>query len=263
MHPGIPPATAAPIASGPDIDTPIADRTKHPMKRFYRTVSVIDTDTGFGITLDTRPVHTPERQPLDVPTRTLADAIAEEWAGQGPTIDPSGMPLTQLSNVVIDRVAPDPAPIRAELVAYGGSDLLCYRADAPASLCRRESQAWDPLLDWAADTLGARLTVTSGVVHNAQPAEALAAFGRHIGALAPFELAGVRAAAGHLGSLVLALALHGGRIDAVAAHAAATVDEAFQAERWGPDGEAIRRQAAILAELEQIERFLRALGAGA
>lgn len=169
------------------------------MKRFYRAVSVIDTDTGFGIALDTRPIRTPGRQPLDVPTRALATAIAGEWADQGDTVDPSSMPLTQLSNVVVDRVAPDPALVRSELVAYGGSDLLCYRADAPASLCRREAQAWDPLLDWAADALGARLRVTSGVVHSPQPAHALAAFERHVRALPPFELTGVRAAAGHLG----------------------------------------------------------------
>lgn len=241
------------------------------MKRFYQTVTIVDAGVeaginagveagdSFGIMLDGRPVRTPERRPFAVPTRALAQEIRAEWQAQSGQIDPATMPLTQFTNVVIDRIAVTPDPVQAELVAYGGSDLLCYRAEAPDTLVRREAQAWDPLLGWAADTVGARLTVTSGIMHSHQPASALQAFKTYVARLSAFELTGVRAAAGHLGSLVLALALHAGRLDAVSAHAAATIDEAYQIERWGADSEAATRQAAILAELEQIERFLRAL----
>src|SRR5579875_2763303 len=143
-------------------------------RRFYQLAHVADAREGFAVLLDGKPVRTPARRALAAPSRALAQAIAEEWNAQGREIDPARMPLTRLANAVIDAVAASPAAVAADIEAYLGSDLVCYRAEAPAERVARQAAAFDPVLDWARDTFGARFTLTQGVVHVAQPPEAVA-----------------------------------------------------------------------------------------
>ncbi|RYY36816.1 MAG: ATPase, partial [Sphingomonadales bacterium] len=115
------------------------------MKRFWKDVTLAER----GIALDGKPVRTPRRAALTLPSDALAEAVADEWRGVGDTVDPRAMPLTGLANAAIDIVAADPPAFAAGLAAYGESDLLCYRAELPAPLVERQAAAWDPLLDWA------------------------------------------------------------------------------------------------------------------
>jgi len=199
--------------------------------------------------------------PLKLPTEALAQAIAEEWAGQGDHIKPATMPLTQLSNTAIDRVAGNPAPAIQELLAYAGADLLCYRAGEPAALVERQQKLWQPLLDWLALRHDAPLAVHAGVIHKPQPEPSIAALRRHLGSLSPFELAGLAAITPLAGSLVIALALHEGRISADEAFDLAELDASFQIERWGEDAEAASRRQGLRQELHDIRRFLQLSGA--
>lgn len=98
------------------------------MKRFWKQVTI---EPGNGIALDGKPLRTPGRAPLTLPTPQLAEAVAGEWRAAGETIDPRAMPLTGLANAAIDRIAPDTAAFAAGLAAYGESDLLYYRAEGP------------------------------------------------------------------------------------------------------------------------------------
>ncbi len=223
------------------------------MKRFYKEVAVGE---GLHILLDGKPVKTPRRAALALPKRALADAIAEEWRAQGEEIVPTKMPLTKLANTAIDRVVWCEAEIAAQVLAYA-NDLLCYRAEAPADLVARQTAQWDPLLDWAAEHTGARLTTAAGIIHIAQPKDAVAAYSDALARFDPYVLTALHAAATLCGSLVLALALAERRLEAEEAFALSQLDERYQAEKWGVDEEARKRSEAMAAELDAAVRFMR------
>lgn len=205
------------------------------MKRFYKVAAAVREEGGFGVRLDGRPVKTPGRHGLVVPTQALARAIAAEWAAQGEEIDPRAMPLTGLANAAIDRVAPDPEAFARSLARYGESDLLCYRAEGPRPLVRRQAEIWDPLLDWARRRFGADFEIVRGVMHRPQPAPTLAALTKTVARYDPFRLAALSPLVTVSGSLLVALALAEGEIGLEPAWSAATLDEAWQAEQWGDD----------------------------
>lgn len=232
------------------------------MNRFYKTADAAPAEAGgFAVTLDGRPIRTPGKRPLTVPTRALADAIALEWAGQGDRIRPEGMPLTQLSNMALDRIAPQRTFMIDAVLEYAETDLLSHRAETPLDLAERQSQAWQPLLDWASERHGAALETTAGLVAVPQPAQSLAALRRAVEGMDDWRLTALQQATGLTGSVILGLALVDGRIDAVAADAAAHIDEDFQTERWGEDAEARDRRNALRAELEAVERLVRLVAA--
>ncbi|WP_267387819.1 ATP12 family protein [Sphingomonas sp. GC_Shp_3] len=224
------------------------------MKRFWKDVSV---DAELGVRLDGKPLRTPGRAPLLLPTRALADAVADEWRASGETVDPRGMPLTGLSNAAIDRIAPDPATFAAGLAAYAESDLLCYRADAPEELADRQRAAWDPLLDWARHRYDVHFEIVTGIMHRAQPLATLARLGEAVAARGPFELAALSPVVTIGGSLVAALALAEGAASAEAVWSAALVDEDFQADRWGRDPLA---EAAAAVRRQDFDAGVRLLG---
>jgi chaperone required for assembly of F1-ATPase len=230
------------------------------MKRFYKQVSAsAASDSGYTVLLDGKPIKTPARATLTLPSPALVEAVAEEWRGQGETIDPRSMPLTRLAFVAIDTASVDRARIAEQALRFGKSELLCYRAEAPPELTARQAAAWDPMLDWLSETHGARLSAASGVAFIEQPSDALLVLARAVRDHDDFALAGLHAAATITGSLVLALALSDARLSADESLALATLDEDFQAEKWGRDAEAETRRALLLADLSAAERFLRLL----
>ena len=227
------------------------------IKRFYQDVSVGQADGGFAVLLDGKPLKTPTRSAYALPSRALAEAVAEEWRSQGEEIDPDRMPLTQLVNTAVERVPVNRAPVAEHAIALGKSELLCYRAEAPETLAARQAEEWDPVLDWLDAAHGARLRTGRGVGFVEQPAEALMALEHAVWHHDDFGLTGLSAAASILGSLALALALSAGRLTAAEAFRLATLDEAFQAQQWGEDEEANARLDRLSAELAAVERFLR------
>lgn len=232
------------------------------MKRFYKTVKAsAATDGGYTVLLDGKPVKTPKCAVLSLPNLPLAEAIAEEWRGQGETINAQIMPLTRLAFAAIDVAMPERSDIAGQVLKYARSDLLCYRAQDPPQLVGRQAAVWDPLLDWAAETYGERLRVGSGIHHVAQPAEAIAELETAIARYDEFELAALYTATTLTGSLVLGLALAEEEVSADEAFAAATLDETFQAEKWGRDAEEEKRRQHLQTELSAVEHFLRLLEA--
>ncbi len=226
------------------------------MKRFYKQAAVSPEEGGVAILLDGRPVRTPARNLLRVPTEELAEAVAEEWNAQGERVDPRSMPLTGLANAAIDRVVPDPAAFGRTLAEYGESDLLCYRADGPQSLVERQEEMWEPLLAWARTRFGVEFETTTGVMHRRQPAATVDQLGRAVAARGPFQLAGLAPLVTIAGSLIIALALAEGAIGLEAAWDAALLDEAWQAEQWGEDPLAAASLANRRREFESAYRFL-------
>ena len=223
-----------------------------PIKRFYRAVEVREVEGGrHAVTLDGRGARTPGRNALSATSRALMTRVAAEWERQRETIDPADMPLTRLLNSAIDGVARTMAETRAEILRYAGSDLLCYRAEAPETLAERQAEAFDPTLRWAAETLGAQLRIAAGVVHVDQPPESLDALRRALEAFDdPAALAGLSAMTNLTGSALLALATAHGFLEPKDAWRAAHVDEDFQNEFWGVDEEAMARRAVRWRETE-------------
>jgi len=211
------------------------------VKRFYGAVDIVAEDDGFAVTLDGKPVRTPAKRPLRLLSRGFADAVAAEWRAQQGDIDPARMPLTRLANTAIDRVAVGRIEVIAEVASYADTDLVCYRAEAPPDLVAAQRAAWQPLVDWAAAHHGAPLHVTTGVRPVEQPPGTLRAIEAAVAAFDDFALAALHAATAACRSVVIALALADGRLDAAGAWEHAHVDEAYQAGRWGDDPDEVRR----------------------
>ncbi len=224
------------------------------MKRFYTNVAI---DAQGGVLLDGRPVKTPARAPLILPNTALAEAVADEWRGQGEDIDPRTMPITGLANAAIDRVTPDPAGFAAPLAAYAESELLCYRADHPPELVARQGAMWAPILSWAEARYDVRFTRVTGIMHQAQPPETLSRLARALQAYPPIELAAFNPMVTISGSLVLALAIADDHLDPERAFDAAHLDELWQAEHWGEDDLALETRAARRRDFLSACRFLR------
>ena len=228
-----------------------ANMRPQPGRRFYKQVEVTEENGRFVLSLDGRRARTPGRNPLAHASRALMLHAAAEWERQSETIDPAYMPLTRLLNSAIDGVAHTMAETRADILRYAGSDLLCYRAEEPDTLVARQAHAFDPVLRWAADELGARFHVTAGVMHIAQPPQALAAIGAALEAYNdPAALAALSVMTTLSGSALLALAVARGFLPPEAAWLAAHIDEDFQAERWGEDAEAMARRASRRREFD-------------
>lgn len=228
------------------------------MKRFWSTVSL----DARAVSLNGRPVRTPGRAPLALPTDALAEAVAAEWRAVEGAIDPRAMPLTGLANAAIDRIAPDTGSFSAGLARYGESDLLCYRAADPPELVARQAAAWDPPLAWAGARYDVHLEVATGIVHRAQPAATIARLSNAVAAYDAWHLAALSPIVTVSGSLVLALALAEGAITPDAAWAAAELDENWQAERWGEDALAAEACAGRQRDFNAAVRFLAALKSG-
>ncbi len=229
-------------------------------KRFWKSETVHEVPGGWEIRLDDKPLRTPAKAPLVVPTGALARAIAGEWAAQTRHVDPETMPLTRMANSAIDKVAPNRAAVVEMLAEYGANDLLCYRAEHPQALHAREAAAWDPWLDWARKRLGADLVATRGIVPVDQPPEALAALRAPFEGLDPFALAAFHDLVTISGSLVLALAALAGEIDADELWRLSRIDEDWQEGQWGTDSEAAAGAAKKEAALRAAVRALELLG---
>ncbi|EYD76814.1 Chaperone [Rubellimicrobium mesophilum DSM 19309] len=219
-------------------------------KRFWTEVAVVPEGEDFAVTLDGRPVRTPLKAQLRVPTRPFAEEVAQEWAGQGEVLDPNTMPATRLANAAIDKVRAQRDEVVEMLASYGASDLLCYRAEGPDKLIARQQAGWDPLLAWSAEALGADLAVGCGVMPVAQAPGDLERLREPLEAMDAFELAAFHDLVTLSGSLVLGLAVALGRLSAEEAWRLSRLDEDFQIEEWGEDEEAAeaaaRRRAALL-----------------
>ena len=231
-------------------------------KRFYKSAEHTEIEEGFSVLLDGKPVRTPGRAPLVLPTRAAAALVAGEFDAQREVIDPISMPVLRLANSAIDGVAPDCAAVIEDVVRFSASDLICYRAGEPAGLVARQAEAWDPALDWARAALGARFFLAEGVVHVEQPRDSVAAVRRWLEARHdPFRLAAIHVMTTLTGSALLALAVEAGALDPADAWAAAHVDESWNAEHWGDDAEAVARTTARRRDFDAAVALAQAMAA--
>jgi chaperone required for assembly of F1-ATPase len=231
------------------------------MKRFYKKAERVPAAGGHGVALDGRLVKTSGKHDVIVTSLALAAAMAAEWEAQQGEIRPATMPLTRLAGATIDRSAAQRDAVVRQVAHYAGTDLVCYRAAHPPALAARQQAIWQPLMDWAVDRYGAPLATTTRIIPAHQPAASLAAFSRAVAEHDDFSLTALHAATAACGSLVIALALLEGRLDADQAFAASQLDESFQIEVWGEDSEQAERRAALAAEIAAAAQFISLLRA--
>ncbi len=245
-----------PDESGPMQRAQAAMRPPLP-KRFYKEARAVERGGAFVLELDGKAARTPARNALAAPNRAIGELLAAEWNALGDTIDPAKMPLTRLLNVAIDRVAIEGEAVAADIANYAGTDLVCYRAAEPEELVQAQAEAWNPVLAWGHETLGARLALSQGVTHVRQPENALAAVRAEIDRVPkPFGLAAVATVTSLTGSILIALMLARGAISPDAAWGAAHVDEDWNTAKWGEDAEANERRAVRKAEFDAAAKVL-------
>lgn len=224
-------------------------------KRFWTNAVVEPCEGGFTVKLDSRPVKTPAKAALVLPTEALAAEVAAEWNAQTGVVRPETMPATRAANSAIDKIGPLFAAVVDEVAGFGGSDLLCYRAEGPAELVARQASGWDPLLDWAAVRYAARLNVTTGIVPVSQPQESLRNLRAVVMGQTSFQLAALHDLVAISGSLILGLAVSEGRLSSQEAFDLSRIDEHWQIEQWGEDEIAAASEAARRAAMDQAGRF--------
>lgn len=231
------------------------------MKRFYRKAEPVQRAGGHGIALDGKPINTPGKRDLVVPNESLAAAIAEEWNAQEAKVLATMMPLTRLATTTVDRVVTQRDSIVRQTANYAATDLVCYRAALPPALAARQQAVWQPMIDWAVLRYDAPLVITSGVIPKSQPAASLRAFAAAVAEQDDFALTALHVATAACGSLIIALALLEGQVDAHEAFAASQLDESFQIEAWGEDAEQAERRRVLAADIQAAARFISLLRA--
>lgn len=251
------------LLSDPDPVRRAQNQMRSPLpKRFYKEVTTAEEKGGFSVRLDGRAARTPGRAVIVLPTEPAASLVAGEFAAQSETIDPSTMPVYRLVNTAIDGVGADPQAVLEDVLRFASSDLVCYRAGHPDALVERQALAWDPVIDWARASLGARMVLAEGVMHVEQPRESIAALGVHLSQRAePFRLACLHVMTSLTGSALLALAIDMGELEAEDAWQRGLVDEEFQAGQWGQDSEALARLAYRKRDFMAAAALLEAIGA--
>lgn len=229
-------------------------------KRFWKQAEVNEGGGGFSVSLDGRALKTPAKTAFWVPTRALAEAVAAEWQAQEGKVNPETMPFTRTANSALDKVTPQFAAVADMLAAYGGSDLLCYRAEAPQELIVRQQAGWDPLLAWAKAEFRAELTVTQGIMPIEQPKHSLVPMTEAVHALSPFQLAAFHDLVAITGSLVLGFAIARGQVAPETGFDLSRIDETWQIDLWGEDEEAAESEAIKRESVLQAARFFALCG---
>lgn len=235
------------------------DKVSRP-KRFYDTASAEGSEgAGYHITLDGRPLRTPQKALLCVPGEALAMAIAQEWQAQGEVLDLQRMTLTRLANVVIDRTPQTRADLAEEFVNYAMTDVVCYLAVAPAPLRARQEAVWRPLRDWIGQTHNIVLVPVDGVLASPQPQASLEAARAYASQRDDFALTGLIWACNLFGSAVLAAALQTGHLDAKSAFEASCLDEDWQRSQWGEDADAAQARSERFRDAQALQTWFRSL----
>lgn len=233
------------------------------MKRFYKSAAVSQSDQGFAIHLDGKPVKTPAKNFLVLPGAALADAIAAEWAEQGEDIDAHAMRLTRLANSAIDRVVEHRDIVVSEIAGYAETDLVCYRASTPEELARRQEDGWGPLVLWMKDRHGIGFDTTTGLLPIPQSSNCIDTVRSVVETFGGFQLAGLHLVTVCCGSIAIGLAVADGRIDGATAWELSLIDETYQIEEWSEDPDATKRRAGLLLDIVAAAEFLRLCGSTA
>ena len=235
-------------------------KSKNKKSRFFHQAKVVQIEGGYTVYLDDKPVKTPRGHLQLLPSKSLADAIANEWRSQSLNIDPNTMPLCGFANSAIDRMKESRQRIINDILKYAMTDLLFYRSSGPDELVTRQNEQWQPLINWAEEKYGVKFRVTVGVLPIKQSDQMIEILRKKIQELDDMYLIALSSIIITTGSMIISLALAEGKIDVHQAFDLASLEEIFQNERWGTVQESEIRQKNLKKDVSSAALFLSLLG---
>jgi len=227
-------------------------------KRFYKIVTIQDSEDGFEVLLDDRRLKTPATAPLHLPNKALAEVIRDEFDAQTDTIEAETMPVFSLAATAIDRVSTQREALDAELVRFGHNDLISYRCpvDEDEVLAARQAEMWGQIQQWMKDTYDVSLLAFEGVMPQSQPEEIKQPLEVAVRRFDDWRYVTLYRAATLSGSLSLGLRFAQGDFAVSDMMAHAFLDDLYQEEKWGADHFAVERRGHIETELKQAHDYL-------
>lgn len=225
------------------------------MKRFWKQVSYVEADDGWRVLLDGRAIKTVGGRAQVVPSARLAQAMAEEWAGQGEEVDNAAFVFRDMADFALDVIGTAREAQIEDLVGYAETDTLCYRADPGEALTQRQDEVWEPILRAAENRYDIRFERISGIIHRLQPQPTIGRLRAVLEAQDDFTLAALKTLSSLAASLTIALAAIEPDADVIGLWDAANLEEDWQAELWGKDGEAMARRERRQRDFAAAARF--------
>ncbi|QDH15495.1 ATP12 chaperone protein [Oecophyllibacter saccharovorans] len=223
------------------------------LKRIWKNVTVEpgEEEGTWGPLLDGSPVRLPSRKRLQVRSRPLAEALAEEWGGvpMGKEVRPDDLPLTRISGNMIDRIGPEPEATRARLLPFGRDDTVCYRNEG------QDRALLDRVLGWA-EKNGLHPAATEGLMPLEQPEAYMQALAARLAPMGAEELAALGVMAPAMGSLLLPLAVMDGALTVEEAARLASAEELHQMQVNGHDEDLAAQLARREEDVREAKRFL-------
>ena len=204
------------------------------MKRFYKLVSSKKTNDGHVIQLDGKSIKTPLGQDMCAATKSLADAIILEWAGQEEKVKPETMPLTQILTTSLDKIR-DREAITESCMRYLDTDLVCYWTKEPEELAKLQKENWGSWVKWFDSHFEVPLYTTKNIDAIKQDEEAHKRVWNYIESLDDSYFTILHIMTSLSGSLVLALAFSEGDISPQELFEASYLEELYRGKLYNED----------------------------
>ena len=142
------------------------------------------------------------------------------------------------------------------LLKFATMDMLLFWG-TDESLQAKQAEEWEPVLKWAREEFGGKYKATQSLEIQKENLDSGEGLKNFLEKLSDKQLAAFYLAALNMRSVLLASALVKGKINSEQAYKAASLEEIFQAEKWGKDIEAEAKRKERKQELTDIEKFLR------
>lgn len=226
------------------------------MKKFYTDVSLEKSDDGYLVLLDGKAIKTPLKKVMLCPTKKLAQAIMQEWISQGDVINLRDMPMMQLLNTAIDRVAGQRKKMGEEFISHLDNDTIVYRAEQSDELTALEIKLWQPLYDWVKETFAEDIQTTENILSHVDNKGLKKKIKHWMMGLDDYHLTVLLESGALTSSTIIGAVFCHDNITAEQAFEAAYLEENYQAQKWAPDKQATENRAQTLRELKELELFL-------
>lgn len=228
------------------------------MKKFYKETNIkhnIDAPSGYTVTLDQKEIKTPGKRTLVLPSSKIATAVRQEWDKQDKVIYLDQMPFTKICYTTIDVVEQNREDIIQQILRYAETDLICCRANKPDDLRERQTQEWQPVLDWIEGFFKTKFLVIDSLSLQLQPETSLKNIQNWLKERSNFELTAFHRMTSLMHSIFLTIAVVENHISLEKAWYLSLLEEKYQQDKWGQTEEAQEREENNFADLKQIYQF--------
>ena len=142
------------------------------------------------------------------------------------------------------------------LVNFALNDVLLFWS-TDKEVKKEQQEKWLPILTWVDDTLNTRFKQTTSLETDTSGKTAATELKKYLDNLSDKELTSFYVAALNMRSVLLAVAMIKGRINATEAFELSELEELYQARKWGSEPVAEARRNSIKDSLISAEKYLR------